>query len=409
MYQRIPLDPETSQAWVTIAHQTRMYDKVLGGVADPRPRSRFALIDSGYPYERASTWHRSYLKAALEHLLLWAEFVAPCDDAYDPVVGDSSEWEWFDSQLAHPDGRARGGEPCVICEQPVPANAHWKQRDRHVCSARCNTNLRRRFRRKMRSGAVQPPEPSPPSREAGGVVFRTATAVDAGGFPYEFLGWAPLVGDVVERHGSVTAYLPADPVTIGGETMAAALCVHANTGAEALVAVTPDGRVGGTWFVCTDAAGGRVHVRDGFDAGGVGWCWTWETFRDVADDGSTYSWSAPICANFENNGALWTPEYRQRSEALRRTTASTAAHARRQRMIGTDGQVERIDPHAVYERDRWVCQLCWEPVDPLLRHPDLASASLDHRIPLAAGGLHAEENVQCAHLQCNLRKGARTP
>lgn len=77
MEQRIPLDLETSQAWVTIAHQARLYDMVLGSVSDPGPRSRFILIDSGYPYERASTWHRSYLKAALEHLLLWAEFVAP--------------------------------------------------------------------------------------------------------------------------------------------------------------------------------------------------------------------------------------------------------------------------------------------------------------------------------------------
>lgn len=77
MYQRIPIDPETSQAWVTIAHQARLYERVLGSVSDPRPRSRFALIDSGYPNERASTWHGSYLKAALEHLLLWAEFVAP--------------------------------------------------------------------------------------------------------------------------------------------------------------------------------------------------------------------------------------------------------------------------------------------------------------------------------------------
>ena len=238
-------------------------------------------------------------------------------------------------------------------------------------------------------------------------MFRTIVDVDGGAFPYEFLGWAPRVGDVVERHGSATAYVPADPVTIGDEARPAALCVHINTGAEALVEASADGHVGRVWYTCADAVGDRVEVRDKFDGAGLVWCWTWETFRDVADDGSTYSWSAPICAHFENVGALWTPEYKMRSDTLRRTTASTAAHARRQRMIGTDGRVERIDPRAIYERDRWVCQLCSGSVDPLLRHPNLESASLDHRIPLAAGGLHAEGNVQCSHLRCNLRKGAR--
>ncbi len=58
-------------------------------------------------------------------------------------------WEWRDELLAHPKGRAEGGEPCVQCSEPVPPNAHWKQRDRHVCSSRCNGNLARRFSRKL--------------------------------------------------------------------------------------------------------------------------------------------------------------------------------------------------------------------------------------------------------------------
>ena len=37
--------------------------------------------------------------------------------------GGGSEWEWFDTQLAHPDGRARGGEPRVMCDELIPANA----------------------------------------------------------------------------------------------------------------------------------------------------------------------------------------------------------------------------------------------------------------------------------------------
>lgn len=77
MDQRIPVDPETSREWVAIAHQARIDVRVLEQVTDPDTRSNFDLIDSGYPQELASTWHRSYLKAALEHLVLWAELIAP--------------------------------------------------------------------------------------------------------------------------------------------------------------------------------------------------------------------------------------------------------------------------------------------------------------------------------------------
>lgn len=33
--------------------------------------------------------------------------------------------------------------------------------------------------------------------------------------------------------------------------------------------------------------------------------------------------------------------------------------------------------------------------------------SVDHIVPLARGGSHSADNVQSAHLLCNLRKGAR--
>lgn len=322
-------------------------------------------------------------------------------------VGDSREWEWFDAQLAHPDGRATGGEPCVVCDQPVPSNAHWKHRDRHTCSARCNEKLRRRLRRQINTGKVHPPAPEPPLRDGGGVVFRTVEVTAPGEVPFEFLGWGPVVGDVVERHGSITAYLPADPVELDGRTVPASLLLHLNTGASAVVPLESGGHLGRLWLAATDGDGNRVHVRDVFYVEDVPWCWTWETIRDIDADGRSYSWRAPLCANFETD-RMWTPAYRNRSRRLRRTSASTAGHARRQRLAGTDGKVERIDPQAIYERDRWTCQLCENPVDPTLTHPHPASASLDHRVPLAAGGEHIEANVQCAHLRCNMVKGART-
>lgn len=80
-------------------------------------------------------------------------------------------------------------------------------------------------------------------------------------------------------------------------------------------------------------------------------------------------------------------------------------HRRRARLLGADSEdVERL---VVFERDGWVCQLCGDPIDKTLRHPDPLSPSLDHRVPLVKGGAHSYANTQAAHLTCNLRKGAR--
>ncbi|MDQ1205199.1 exonuclease domain-containing protein [Microbacterium sp. SORGH_AS_0862] len=56
-------------------------------------------------------------------------------------------WDWYRRALAHPSGRASGGEPCIWCNAPVPAKTHWIHRDRHVCGAYCNERLKRGARR----------------------------------------------------------------------------------------------------------------------------------------------------------------------------------------------------------------------------------------------------------------------
>lgn len=55
------------------------------------------------------------------------------------------------------------------------------------------------------------------------------------------------------------------------------------------------------------------------------------------------------------------------------------------------------------------CGICSAPLDSALKWPDLASKSIDHIIPLARGGAHAQWNLQWAHLGCNVRKGAKLP
>jgi 5-methylcytosine-specific restriction endonuclease McrA len=61
---------------------------------------------------------------------------------------------------------------------------------------------------------------------------------------------------------------------------------------------------------------------------------------------------------------------------------------------------EDVDPRVVFKRDKGVCGICGELVDPSDWH-------LDHVIPLVQGGPHTYANVQTTHPFCNLSKGGR--
>lgn len=58
----------------------------------------------------------------------------------------------------------------------------------------------------------------------------------------------------------------------------------------------------------------------------------------------------------------------------------------------------------VFERDGWICQLCYEPVDATLPWPHRMSKTLDHVLPVAKGGAHTRANTQLTHLTCNASK-----
>lgn len=85
-----------------------------------------------------------------------------------------------------------------------------------------------------------------------------------------------------------------------------------------------------------------------------------------------------------------------------RRAAAVKARCRALRRGAQRGQ--HIDPLAVYERDGWVCGICGKPVDPTRQYPDPMSATLDHIVPIARGGIHSLGNLQVAHLECNSRK-----
>lgn len=68
---------------------------------------------------------------------------------------------------------------------------------------------------------------------------------------------------------------------------------------------------------------------------------------------------------------------------------------------------------AVYRRNRDyvlktqdVCGICGRPIDSGLKYPHPMSKSLDHIVPIKLGGHpFARDNMQAAHLMCNLQKG----
>jgi len=90
------------------------------------------------------------------------------------------------------------------------------------------------------------------------------------------------------------------------------------------------------------------------------------------------------------------------------TAANLVANERRKAMIKAASVPGVVFTHReIFERDGWICQLCGDPVDPESRRPRMSGASLDHIVPLSKGGLHVPENVQLAHLICNIRKRDR--
>lgn len=91
-----------------------------------------------------------------------------------------------------------------------------------------------------------------------------------------------------------------------------------------------------------------------------------------------------------------------RDKRTNRNRGTDATQRHRARVIGAS--IEQFKHADIYERDRWVCQLCGQRIDQRRKFPDMMSASLDHIIPLSKGGEHVKANVQTAHFLCNSRK-----
>ncbi len=95
---------------------------------------------------------------------------------------------------------------------------------------------------------------------------------------------------------------------------------------------------------------------------------------------------------------LWAENNKERSKEI----TTNGRHRRRARIKGVKS--ETVSSLKVFERDSWKCGICGKRVNKRLKYPDPLSPSLDHIIPLSKNGTHTYDNVQLAHLRCNLRK-----
>jgi len=105
--------------------------------------------------------------------------------------------------------------------------------------------------------------------------------------------------------------------------------------------------------------------------------------------------STPLCV----------PCAAMRKRLQRRRAKGGKSHQQRAKRAGVERRY--FNTLRIFERDRWTCQLCGVKTPQRLRGTREPNApELDHIIPLAAGGPHTQENVQCACRACNLAKGA---
>jgi len=75
------------------------------------------------------------------------------------------------------------------------------------------------------------------------------------------------------------------------------------------------------------------------------------------------------------------------------------------RLLGYDRlpeQTVKLNRRNLFARDRNMCQYCG-------RHFPTADLSLDHVKPRTQGGMDSWENLVCACIRCNAKKGGRTP
>lgn len=127
-----------------------------------------------------------------------------------------------------------------------------------------------------------------------------------------------------------------------------------------------------------------IHVEPGPDASNQFLSYDFESWLEVS----------ALQAEFERERHDWV-----------RTVRFDIAVPRIVRLLGYDrlpDQQVKLNRRNLFARDRNQCQYCG-------RHFPTADLSIDHVTPRMAGGGDSWENLVCACIRCNARKGGRTP
>lgn len=114
--------------------------------------------------------------------------------------------------------------------------------------------------------------------------------------------------------------------------------------------------------------------------------------------------AVPTTTTCRNCGELYTTRTRRNGGTCLACQKRLARQRRRAMKVAAF--VAPVYRQRIYDRDRWRCRLCGKPVKRGAVVPHPMAPTLDHIIPLAAGGTHEPSNVQCAHFICNSIKSA---
>ena len=110
-------------------------------------------------------------------------------------------------------------------------------------------------------------------------------------------------------------------------------------------------------------------------------------------------------ATWQEVSAYRAANFRQEDDDWVRTPTSEILSPRVIRLLGYDKmpkQTVKFNRRNIFARDHNQCQYCGK------KFPT-SELSLDHIVPRSQGGLATWENIVCACVACNVRKGGRTP
>lgn len=112
-------------------------------------------------------------------------------------------------------------------------------------------------------------------------------------------------------------------------------------------------------------------------------------------------------------GTAWRPLHREEARIANHEWSQTNPKRRQELNVAHRARkkhapkVERIVRKVVFERDKWICQLCFHKTNPTVKYPHPDSPTIDHIVPLSKGGSHTYANVVCVHAICNSTKKNR--